>query len=148
MDEKALIRILKNDNFTKDCFKGVFASNELPLNFSYPACFIMNTEERGQDGEHWLAFYFNIKKELYFFDSYGLSPYYYNLINYINQTSTKFNWNMKRIQGKSNYCGVYAFLFLLYITRNKLSKFFSYFSNNLQENDDLILNEIYFNKID
>lgn len=55
---------------------------------------------------------------------------------------------MKRIQGKSNYCGVYAFLFLLYITRNKLSKFFSYFSNNLQKNDDLILNEIYFNKID
>ena len=83
MIETALEEILKIDKDTKKIFLGVFARDELPKRVKYPSCFILNTQPRSQEGEHWLAIYFDHKRNCYFFDSYGNSPKYFGLDKYI-----------------------------------------------------------------
>lgn len=60
---------------------GVFARDELPnLNsLQRPFALIVNTQPRGQSGEHWLAIYGPWTGRLQFFDSFGRDPKFYNL---------------------------------------------------------------------
>ena len=140
--EIQLDQCLRYDRETKKIFIGVYARNELPLKIKYPCCFILNTHPRNKPGEHWLAFYFSKNKECYFFDSYGLSPKFYNLENYIIFSSSSYTFNKKRIQGYSSYCGFYCLLFLLFKIRNRHKSFFNYFSNVYSNNDLKIQNLI------
>ena len=140
MDENLINNIIKKDEISNN-FLGVFALNEIPRTItSLPKCFIFNTQTRDQDGEHWLAIYLDKNRKCYFFDSYGLSPQYYNLSAYINSISISFNWNMKRLQGNSTYCGFYCIAFLHSIVRNELYLFYKNFTTNLNENDNFIKN--------
>ena len=110
--------ILKQDPYTSKIFLDAFARDELPKAPPYPSCFIINTDPRSLPGEHWLALFYNKNGYASFFDSYANSPDYFNLEQYIYNTSTGFDYNKKRIQGDSEYCGFYCILFLLYKSRN------------------------------
>ena len=129
---------LEKDQSTKSIFIGVFARDELPDIKKLPACFILNTENRSQAGEHWLAFYYNKHGIAYFFDSYGKSPAFFQLENYLNKTSIEWIHNRKRLQGKSQYCGIYCLLFLSYCSRQQTRNFFALFSDNFDLNDKKI----------
>lgn len=142
MYEQTITDILKKDLNTKQLFMGVYARDELPTELNYPCCFVINTHTRAEVGEHWLAFYYDINKICYFFDSFGLSPYFYRLINFIKNTSYDFTYNMKRLQGDSDYCGYYCVLFLLYVCMDKLDIFFLIFNSSSEKNDLIIKNEI------
>ena len=145
MYQQTIDQILKQDIETKKYFIGVFARDELPHQLTYPCCFVLNTQNRSEHGEHWLAFLYNSKRICYFFDSYGLSPYFYNLNNYVENSSNNVVWNMRRLQGESNYCGFYCILFLIYACRNKLGTFFNKFNLKLNENDFIITKELFRN---
>ncbi len=136
MLETKIESIIKKDLITKRYFLGAIAFDELPIIESYPASFIINTKPRSNEGEHWLALYFNEKKFCYFFDSYGLSPSYHKLVNYINSYSVDFNYNMKSLQEiGSLVCGEYCIMFLYYISRKDLKSFYNNFSINVKKND-------------
>ena len=145
MYEQTIEKILKKDPETKKYFIGVFARDELPEELTYPCCFVLNTQNRSEKGEHWLAFCYNSKRICYFFDSYGLSPYYYNLNNYVANSSDNFIWNMRRIQGDSNYCGFYCIFYLIFACRNNLKTFYNKFNLELNKNDFIITNELFRN---
>lgn len=145
MYEQTINEILKKDKITSKSFLGVYARNEIPNIINYPACFIFNTKKRTESGEHWLAMYFDEKKKCFFFDSFGLSPHFYKIVSYIHTYSNSYTYNMKRIQGESEYCGLYCILFLIFITRNKLKDFFLQFNTNLFKNDLFIFNQIKLN---
>ena len=142
MYESTINQILKKDKKSTNIFLKTFAFDEKPLNFDYPASFIINTEPRTKHGQHWLAFYYDKKGYCYFFDSYGKHPSFYKLLTYINQTSIKWTYNKQRVQGMSPYCGFYCVLFLLFMVRKKLDHFFSKFTKNWTENDNFILNNL------
>ncbi len=65
MLESKIELIIKKDIITKRYFLGAIAFDELPIIESYPTSFIINTKPRSNEGEHWLALYFNEKKELW-----------------------------------------------------------------------------------
>ena len=142
MFENTIEEILKRDPITNKYFLGVFARNELPQNFSYPACFVLNTEDRTKSGEHWLAIHYNENGYCNFFDSYGLPPAYYKLETYLKKTSSRWTWNMKRVQGLSQYCGFYCVFYLLLKCRGRSDEFFEKFNSNLNQNDTFISNQI------
>ena len=142
MFSNTIKKILLKDKKTKKIFKGVFARDEVPINFNYPACFIVNTDERSKPGHHWLAFFYDKKKVCYFFDSYGKPPSFYKFDNYINKTSKKCFFNNKRIQGYSQFCGFYSIFYLLFKTRGKETFFFKKFNKNMNENDKFIQKQI------
>lgn len=108
---------------------------------------ILNNQNRGQDGEHWLAIYYDKNKKCYFFDSFGLNPVFYSLTKYLQDTSTSWTFNQRRIQGTSQYCGYYCIFFLKSICKNETIKFFKNFSKNLRQNDQ-ILSDIFEKNFD
>lgn len=55
--------ILYKDIVCMKTFLGTFAKNELPKKLKFPCCFIVNTHPRKNEGEHWLAFYFDRKSK-------------------------------------------------------------------------------------
>jgi hypothetical protein len=66
----------------------------------------------------------------------------YNLVPYLERTSTTWSENKKRIQGNSEYCGHYAILFLIFRVRSNTVKFFQAFSSNYSKNEKIIKNLI------
>jgi hypothetical protein len=114
-----LYKYLTRDKCTRTSFIGIFARDQLKLKFNYPCCFICNTQSQYEQGEHWLAFYYDEKGHCIFFDSYGQSPECYMLENYIKKTSTSYSFNKKQIQTLfSDSCGYYCLVFLFFKCRN------------------------------
>jgi hypothetical protein len=147
MNNIQIENILKNDQFTQKYFIGVFARNNLPKNFSYPSAFIFNTVVKSGKGMHWLSIIFTKDKKCQFFDSLGFAPSFYGLENYIKKRSTSLSFNKHPIQSlNSNYCGIYALLFILILSRGQtFSKFLGSFDLNTEKNDLIIKKHlIYF----
>ena len=61
---------------------GVFPADQVPtIDKTMHCCFILNTEPRGQPGEHWLAFFYNQHTNtLEYFDSYGMALETYDVV--------------------------------------------------------------------
>ena len=66
-----ILKEIDKDFYAKRYFKGVFARDNIPFIISYPCSLIINTDPSTRPGEHWLALFFNSKKEAEFFDSFG-----------------------------------------------------------------------------
>ena len=115
MMENILELIISKDKISKKSFLGAFARDELPTIEKYPSCFILNTQNRNEEGEHWMAINFDREKNCYFFDSYGMSYKDYDLTSYLKQYSKKISYNRRSLQGNSNFCGVYCILFILFV---------------------------------
>lgn len=135
MLETAIEEILLKDEETKKIFMGVFARDELPLQPNYPGCLVFNTDPRNKKGQHWLCLFYDKNGSCDFFDSYGMPPENFNMLSYLNATSNSWNYNNKRIQGDSTYCGQYCILFLLFRVRSKAIDFFIGFDKNYKKND-------------
>ena len=140
MNSIQLNKILTTNQSTKSNFKGVFARDELPKIESYPASFILNTEKRSHPGQHWIAFYFDEKKNCNFFDSYGNNPDFFKLKSYITKYSDLLFYNKKVIQGwKSENCGFYCILFLILRSSGySLEKICDLFHESPNKNDEMI----------
>ena len=121
---------------------GCFAYDERPVISNYPSCFVINTQPRSKEGEHWLSMYFDKDENCYFFDSFGNKPSYYRLYNYILANSKKWTCNLQQLQGFEPHCGIYCIFFLLFSTREKLQDFFKPFTKNCVKNDTLLTNAI------
>lgn len=137
MNTTEITYLLKQDLCLKAKFLGVFARDELPLKIEYPSCLILNTHNRAQPGEHWLAIYFNKDRTAEFFDSMALHASFYNLEKYLDTTSRGWMCNKHRIQADSNFCGLYCCFFLFYKCRGyemfKIENMFE--KENFQKND-------------
>lgn len=144
MNSDQLIRILESHKNTSKYFLGVFARDEIPINVKYPSCFIINTHNRNQPGEHWLAFYVCQNGDVEFFDPIGIPPSFYNLNKYLEIISRgKIKYTMKRIQGYfSNYCGIYCVYFLSRRCRGDSFKQIIDGFSSCEENDKFIKNKI------
>ena len=142
MYEYTIDEILFTDSITKDLYLGSFAFDEITKISKFPSCMIINTEPRTENGEHWLACYFDNNKNAFFFDSYGNKPSFYKLDEYLKKNSTKIFYNCHKIQGFLPYCGFYCIFYLLFIVRGKLNDFYKPFGKNLLFNDNLIFKHI------
>jgi hypothetical protein len=140
MNSYQLTLALLDDKYTKNYFVGVFARDELPIRVRIPSCFIINTHNRNQPGEHWLAIFLNKDGSVEFFDSMGLPPSFYKLDKYLETISNnKIRYSTKRLQGFfSNYCGVYCLYFLYQRSRGVLFEDIINQFKDINNNDKLI----------
>lgn len=135
---------MKNDKFTKTKYIGTFPVNKLPKIKSYPCCLILNNKPDNHEGQHWLAIYFDKNKTAEFFDSFGNSPTYYNIHNYLINNSKQIKYNTIRLQSyTSYYCGLYCCFYLFYKSRKKsLNYFLKKFTKSPKKNDKIFKNII------
>lgn len=101
MDSDALAEILSQDPVTASVFRGVFASDELPLHFSrFPSALICNTDKADLPGTHWVAMYFEERGEGEYFDSFGLPPWVDSICCFLNRQAQK-KWLYNNVQLQS-----------------------------------------------
>ena len=107
-------KVLKSEVKTKKIYLGTFSVDQLPKKIIYPSCLIVNNQNSYESGEHWLAIFFHKNKVAEFFDSFGNSPCYYNLGNYLDSHSKRFTFNKTPLQSfTSLYCGLYCIFYLI-----------------------------------
>ncbi len=131
MNTVQLNKILKIDKIAKKKFIGTYPIDLLPDKIKYPSCMIINNKPSNEEGEHWVAVYFNKNKTCDFFDSFGNSPKYFKLYKYLKKYANKIYFNKKKVQSDGSlYCGVYCILFLLFKCRGfGMKNFLNYFKN-------------------
>ena len=93
--------------------------DQLPTSIdTYPAAYIVNTDEHDEPGQHWVAVYFPVSTEAEFFDSYGHAPLYFDqrLADFVQKKNVVYN--TKRLQGPlSIVCGQYCLFYIMHRSR-------------------------------
>lgn len=127
-------KVLQNDKRCKRYFIGVYPCDKIPKKIKVPSCFVINTDNSQGPGEHWVCVFMDNKRTCFFFDSFGLSPKYYDLDKKLKVLCVSLKWNKKIYQPiYSTSCGYYVLLFLLLKAR-KIDM------NSLKINEKIILN--------
>ncbi len=126
-------------------FLGTFGYDELPTRKDGNFSLIVNTEVSTEPGDHWVAL---VQKDnlLYFLDSYGRNfknptfprGFRETIKKYVGNSSFKFNPLLLQ-QFLSNTCGDYCVYFIQELDKGGLTKALSIFSDNLAENDRLVV---------
>jgi hypothetical protein len=136
-------RVLKKDLYAQNIFKAVLPRDKLPSNVEYPSAYVFNTHTSEQEGEHWLAIYYDTNGIATFFDSFGLDPYYYKFDKFLKSTSKEWICNTTKLQSISAMtCGYYCIYFILLKSRNfTLPKLLELFNKkDYLQNDFKIVN--------
>jgi hypothetical protein len=133
-----IIKKIQSDEYGRKYFLGVFPSDLIPTHVKYPCGFIVNTDTSSGPGKHWVAFYYNASGEATFFDSFGFPPVYYGFEDYLEKSSTKWQYNKVKVQHLlSSTCGYYTVFFILLMSRDlDLNEVISFFSS-----DKFLLND-------
>ena len=109
-------------------FIGVFAANNLPKRITYPCSLIVNTDNANLPGQHWVAIYIGIKRNGFFFDSYGFPPYVDSFTSFLNKFCVTWVYNDKSLQHISTFvCGHYCCLFVLACSEGRVREFLNMF---------------------
>ena len=148
MDEDEIARILKNDPFTKKCFAGVFSRTHVTMAMKLPSIYIINLDDYGSPGFHWIAVYVD-HETVNIFDSFGGNflndPKFASFINYSRNKNQKILSSHNIIQSLfSSTCGLYCILFAMLMARKKSFKdFLSIFRNNDPIDNDIAISEFF-----
>ena len=120
-------------------FNGVFSRDNLP-NIIKNGAYVINLDEYGDIGTHWVTSYVNSKIVTYF-DSFGVEHIPKEIMKFINRK--KIITNIYRIQAyDSIMCGYFCTGFINFMFNGKsLTDYTNLFSpNDFNKNDDIILN--------
>ena len=72
MNSLEIFKIIKQNNFCKKSFLGVFPSDKYPKEItSFPSSFILNADKVGMDESHWMVVYIPNTQTFEFFNSFG-----------------------------------------------------------------------------
>ena len=133
-------QVLSSTKHIKDIFMGVYSVDTLPHMIQYyPSCYVVNTDESTDAGEHWVCIYFNSNP-----DSFANSPYFYDkcVLSFVERNCCSWVCNVKRLQSSlSTVCGQYCIFFAVCESIDvSLKQICSVFCNHYELND-MIVNE-------
>ena len=132
-----------------DSFAGCFARDEL-INLSlcsYPVYLIVNTDNRGKRGKHWITIRLS-QSHVELFDSLGLIHHNclpIEILAFIQRfaVSRTFIFN-KRIQPQNSIlCGFYSIFYVFVRPNCSFKTIESFFSNKLSKNEAIIKSFFY-----
>lgn len=150
--ENKLTKLLSNldlQNYCKELkinLVSIVSKNELCKLKPKTGCYIINLEDSGGNGTHWVSLILFEKISIYF-DPFGLiMPS--NVIRFCKRYGKKLIYSSDQLQHiDSIYCGWFCLYFLYYLTKNKskhksvlLNQHNANYSEKEEEND-LILKE-------
>lgn len=148
MDEDQIAQLLKSDRFTRKYFVGVFSRTHITIAKKLPAIYVINLDNYGSPGFHWIAVYVD-HKTINIFDSFGGNflndPKFASFINYCKNKNQKLVSSPNVIQGAfSSTCGLYCILFAMIMARKKSFKdFLSIFKNNDPISNDIAISKFF-----
>lgn len=139
MNGGELRRLLRGHLETRSIFVDVFAADRLPFKprAKRPCCYVANTENASERGEHWVVCYFH-KKPLMseYFDSFGRRPFRLPHKRFMGE---RFRHNRTAIQAPfSTVCGQYVLIYVLLKSRGySLKEIQDKFKHRRKSNNDI-----------
>ncbi len=135
-----IINLLKSDKRTKTSFRGVFASDELPLSAPTSSLYVCNTDTSSQPGKHWVVIYIDNKKRAEFFDSFGMYPSVRGFETFLENNSLRWTHNNKTLQHPfSDACGYHCIFYSVYrCVGFDMNAIVNMYTNNLMYNDAIV----------
>lgn len=133
MNTLEIERYLKSNCATRKYFRGVYSIDNIPKKIykKTPFCMIVNTDPSFLPGTHWLACWVEkTPKCSEFFDSFGRSPNYDEILKLFRNYSNCVIFNNHQLQSDfSEICGQFCLLYLLFKCEMwSMRKFVSIFS--------------------
>ena len=119
-------------------FIGVYSRNNLP-SVARDGGYVVNLDERGSTGTHWVAIHIKGPKATYF-DSFGIEHIPNEVLRFLNKKD--IDSNIFRVQSKKSVlCGYFCIKFLEYMFSGKtLTEYTNLFSpTDFNENDKTVL---------
>ena len=119
-------------------FKGVYSRNSLP-SLSKDGGYVVNLDERGEAGTHWVAIHIKGPKATYF-DSFGIEHIPNEVLRFLRKKD--IDSNIFRVQSKKSVlCGYFCIKFLEYMFSGKtLTEYTNLFSpTDFKKNDKVVL---------
>lgn len=141
MNTDQIDKILKSNSVTKKYYQGCFPSDQPPHELSYPASIIFNLDKSNREGSHWIGmFIMGPKKEVNYFDSYGIEPLG-NIKNFLKKYP-KIIMNRYPYQSLySDVCGHYCITFIYFLSLGySFDRFIKMLDSNI--NTDLFVKTI------
>ena len=95
-------------------FAGVYARDRIPQRLRpYEKAMVINTDPHDKPGAHWVCVY-SVPPVVEYFDSYGMKPYFPEILNFIERQQAHPVWNPYTYQAlNTTVCGQYCVYFLL-----------------------------------
>ena len=116
MNTLELQQLLKSNPVTKHHVDRVCALDQLPEKIQHrPKLYIVNSQESGRPGKHWLALYFPKWGPAEFFDSLGHGPRYYHrrLERFLKKRGGYYIRNRRRYQqAGTRTCGAFCYYYV------------------------------------
>ena len=144
MNGLQLSHFLSMDKFASPIFKGLAMrdSCSLPREKDDPALYILNTDSKSGNGEHWCAIFYH-KGTAEFFDPLGFAPEVYNFGPLITSREVRSGWyNSTQVQHMfSNVCGHHCLFFSYHRSRGMgMSDILKmYDENDTKGNDNMVV---------
>ena len=141
MNSHELELLCKGDPKLKTYFRGVYASDQLPQDISYPFACVVNSDPHDKPGEHWLGIFIPNPHTAEIFDSYGLEPFGH-IYKFAKKYAEHVIYATKWIQSiVSKVCGLYVYYFLHHRARGvPLANIVGHFEDfDWAKNDDVIV---------
>ena len=110
MNGREIYLCMKNDHYISRTFYGVYAADRM-LDCGKPGLYVLNTDNSGSPGTHWLLVYVTADCDGHVFDSFGFRGLYKSR-NADSVHGKVFNQIDVPLQSESNQtCGGYALYF-------------------------------------
>lgn len=147
MDNHQISKILTSNPVTKKYYIGCFSSKTIPHGLNGTGFLIVNSGYKKNIIGHWLLFYFNNGK-IIFFDSFAKDPLHYGgkiLTFYLSYNNRRLALQRPSQNEKSMLCGAYCIFVGYYLCKgysiDKLVKLIS-FTNKIK-NDRIVEQFLY-----
>ena len=141
MNTLELEKAARSDRFLKNNFGGVYACDQLPK-YAIHNGYIADINNSKLPGSHWVAMWFvPARKEVYYFDSYGLKPPNVHIVRFLKRNSIFKKYNLRVLQSHcSTVCGQYCLYFLSHRARGfPPERILKTFGKKKQRNDELVV---------
>ena len=94
-------------------FQGVYPIDRLPFTLIKPSIIVINLDKQYMPGSHWVAVCISDSGYVEYFYSYGLPPYNFEIMAFLQRHLISGTFNRHRLQRLSSnvwshYCCIYA----------------------------------------
>ena len=141
MNAGEIMDALGSHKVTSAIFEGVYPADRIPTNFDcLPSACVINTDPSHLPGQHWIGIYQDESNKIEFFDSFGKSPVFHNLVSPLFVDNVVVQQDCKMQSDISTVCGQYAMFFVYHRCCGKsFREIVNLFSKNAVSNDTMVL---------
>ena len=133
--------ILKRDKRTRQTFRGVFASDELPQHSPTSSLYVCNTDPSTKGGEHWIVIYIDVKRRGELFDSAGcMRSIEIPFKHFMTSNCVSWTRNAKTVQNPlSDACGYHCIFYSVYRCLGyNMTSILNMYTAKLTYNDEIV----------